>query len=104
MFGNFAEIAKLMGRAKEIQEGIKQMKQELPKLEFSSTALGGQIKVTVSGDLQVKAVEIAPGAGSAPDFAVELQTAINSALFAAKQDAQQRMSAITGGIDLSGLM
>ena len=106
MFGNLGEMAKLMGRAKEIQNEMKRFKEEMPNLEFSATGMNGAIKVVVTGDFSVKSIEIAPGAGSAPELAVEVQRAVNTALFSAKQNIQQRMSEITGGIglDLPGLM
>lgn len=106
MFGNLGEMAKLMGRAKEIQNEMKRFKEEMPNLEFSATGMNGAIKVVVTGDFAVKQIEIAPGAGSAPELALEIQRAVNTAIFSAKQNIQQRMNEITGGlgIDLPGLM
>ena len=106
MLGNFAEMAKLMGRAKEIQNEMKRFKEEMHNLEFSATGMNGAVKVVVSGDFAVKQIEIAPGAGNAPELAMEIQRAVNTALFSAKQNVQQRMAEITGGIgiDLPGLM
>ena len=106
MFGNLGEMAKLMGRAKEIQNEMKRFKEEMPNLEFSATGMNGAIKVVVTGDFAVKQIEIAPGAGNAPELALEIQRAVNTAIFSAKQNIQQRMKEITGGlgIDLPGLM
>lgn len=106
MFGNLGEMAKLMGRAKEIQNEMKRFKEEMPNLEFSATGMNGAIKVVVTGDFAVKQIEIAPGAGNAPELALEIQRAVNTAIFSAKQNIQQRMNEITGGlgIDLPGLM
>ena len=106
MFGNLGEMAKLMGRAKEIQNEMKRFKEEMPNLEFSATGMNGAIKVVVSGDFAVKQIEIASGAANAPELAVEIQRAVNTAIFSAKQNIQQRMNEITGGlgIDLPGLM
>ena len=104
--GNLGKMAELMGRAKEIQSEMKRFKEEMPNLEFSATGMNGAIKVVVTGDFAVKQIEIAPGAGNAPELAVEIQRAVNTALFSAKQNIQQRMNEITGGlgIDLPGLM
>ena len=104
--GNLGELAKLMGRAKEIQSEMKRFKEEMPNLEFSATGMNGAVKVVVSGDFAVKQIEIAPGAGNAPELAMEIQRAVNTALFSARQNVQQRMNEITGGLglDLPGLM
>ena len=106
MFGNLGEMAKMLGKAKEIQSEMKRFKEEMPNLEFSATGMNGAVKVVVSGDFAVKQIEIAPGAGNAPELAMEIQRAVNTALFSAKQNVQQRMQEITGGIglDLPGLM
>ena len=34
MFGNFGEIASLLGKVKDIQASIRQLKSELPEKEF----------------------------------------------------------------------
>ena len=104
--GNLGKMAELMGRAKEIQSEMKRFKEEMPNLEFSATGMNGAIKVVVTGDFAVKQIEIAPGAGNAPELAIEIQRAVNTALFSAKQNIQQRMNEITGGLglDLPGLM
>ena len=104
MLGNLGEMAKLMSKAKDIQNGMKKFKEELPRLEFSATASGGRVKVTVAGDFTVKSIEIAPEAKTAEcDLAAEIKEAMNSAVVAAKMTIQSKMSEISGGIDLPGL-
>ena len=103
MFGNLAEMAKLMSKAKDIQANLKE---EMPTMEFSASSAGNLVKVTVSGDFMVKGVEIAPDANL---NAAELQEAVlfatNSALIAAKAAAQAKMTEVTGGLgmDLPGI-
>ena len=72
MFGNLAEMAKLMSKAKDIQANLKKFKEEMPTMEFSASSAGNLVKVTVSGDFMVKGVEIAPDANL---NAAELQEA-----------------------------
>lgn len=100
MFGNIADLAKLMGRAKEIQKEVKKMRDSLPTLEFSFTSSDGGLKATVSGDLQLKKLENLKGGALDPAKAVE---AINGALEEARKFTQGKISELTGGIDLPGL-
>ena len=106
MFGNLAEMAKLMSKAKDIQANLKKFKEDMPTMEFSASSAGNLVKVTVSGDFMVKGVEIAPDANL---NAAELQEAVlfatNSALIAAKAAAQAKMTEVTGGLgmDLPGI-
>ena len=106
MFNNLGDMMKLMGRAKEIQEQMKKFREELPTLEFSATGMAGRIKVTVTGDFAVKEIAVAPEAAAGANLGAELQRALNTALFSAKQNVQQRMNEITGGvgIDMPGLV
>lgn len=100
MFGNLGQMASLLGRVKEIQAGIKTFKDELPKLEFSGSC--GGVTAVVSGDLEVRRLEVAPGTDPAA-IANLSRDAVNQALLAAKQAMRAKMQEISGGIDLPGL-
>lgn len=106
MFGNFAEMAKLMSKAKDIQANLKKFKEELPTMEFSASSAGSLVKVTVTGDFLVKGVEIAPEANlSNVELQQAVMVAVNSAITAAKAAAQAKMAEMTGsvGLDLPGI-
>ena len=60
MFGKLAQMGQMMAKAKEIKAGMEKMKAELPTMEFSASSANGRVKVTVSGDLTIKSIEIAP--------------------------------------------
>ena len=99
----FGDILKLMSHAKEIQAEAEKLKNELPKQEFSATGANGGITVVVGGDLMVKKITIAPELDCDRAFMEdELQTALNSAICAARMTMQERMQAISKqlGIEL----
>ena len=56
----FGDVLKLMSHAKELQAAAQELKEELPKMEFSATAANGGVTVTVGGDLTVRNIVIAP--------------------------------------------
>jgi DNA-binding YbaB/EbfC family protein len=104
MFGNLAEMAGLMKKAKDIQNNLKGMKDELANTEFCGTASGDKVQVVVAGDMRVKKVFIAPDAVEDVELLEDMVlVAVNNALDSAKQSAQQKMSEITGGINIPGL-
>jgi DNA-binding protein YbaB len=103
MFGKLAQMGQMMAKAKEIKAGMEKMKSELPTMEFSASSANGRVKVTVSGDLVVKSIEIAPTADVAM-LGNEVTETVNSALNSAKLHSQSKMMEITGGIDLDGLL
>ena len=102
MFGNLAEMAKMMSKAKEIQANLKTFKEELPTMEFSATSPGSQVKITVSGDFRVKKVELSEEALKDRELLEDqILVATNSAVAAAKAAAQEKMNEITGGLGLN---
>lgn len=101
MFGNLAEMAKLMGKAKEIQAGMKKFKEDMPHAEYSATNANGSVKVTVSGDFCIKNVEITENASTNPVIlSQDFTEAANTALGMAKLAAQQKMAEMTGGLGI----
>ena len=100
MFGNLGQMASLLGRVKDIQAGIGELKKELPEMEFSAES--GGVTAVVGGDFQLKRLEVAPGV-DAGAVAGNAREAVNRALASAKLAIAQRMKEISGGIDLPGL-
>ena len=99
MLGNLAEMAKLFSRAKDIQKGMKEFRDELPRMEFSAVSANGEVTAVLTGDLTVKRLEFAPGADPVTAKAAVIE-AINSAGMRAKIALRDKMKEITGGLDL----
>ncbi|MDD3886892.1 MAG: YbaB/EbfC family nucleoid-associated protein [Victivallaceae bacterium] len=99
MFGNLGELAKIMGKAKEMQSTLKKFREDAPRAEYTATAADGKIKVVVSGDFEIK--ELAVDASlSGEELQQELRTALNAAVGAAKSAMRDKMNELTGGIGL----
>jgi nucleoid-associated protein EbfC len=87
---------------KDMQDAQEQLKSEV----VQASAGGGMVKVSVSGDLQVRSIEIDPAAVDPEDAEMlgdMVLAAVNEALRSAQELAAQRMGATTGGVDLGGL-
>ncbi len=100
------DLMKIMAHAKELQESAKKMKEELPKMEFSSATANGGISVTVGGDFTVRKIFIAPEMLNDKEYMErELMVALNSAFASARAAMQEQMKAVTGslGIDMPEL-
>ena len=72
----------------------------------TSSAGGGMVSVTITGDLTVKDITIDPDAID-PEDAEMLQdtvlAAVNEAIRQAQELAASKMGGVTGGLDLGGL-
>ena len=100
-------MQQMMKQARKMQEKLAATEEKLAQTEVTASAGGGMVKVVATGDLHVTSVEIAPEAVD-PDDVELLQdmvlAAVNDALSQAQQLASQQMGAITGGLNIPGLM
>ena len=104
MFGNLGEMAKLMQRAKDIQKNMGKVKEELARAEYSGSSSNHLVTAVVTGDFNLKSILIAPEAMNDRELLEDLVTAaVNNAINGARQAAQQKMTELTGGINIPGL-
>ena len=100
-------MQQMMKQARKMQEQLEAVQDGLKDLEVNSSAGGGMVKVVVTGDLHVKSIEIDPEAVDPGDVEM-LQdlvlAAVNDALESAQDAASQQMGAVTGGLNIPGLM
>ena len=89
-----------------MQEQMTEITAELEATEYSATSGGDMVKATVTGKMEVKSIEIKPEIID-PDDAEMLSdlvmAAVNEALRAAENDKNERMGAISGGLNLPGM-
>jgi len=97
----------LMRQARQIQARLAKIQEELETSTVEATAGGGVVKAIVTGRLKVQSIEISPEVVNPEDIEMlqDLVTAaVNEGLEKAQEMATQRLSAITGGMKIPGLM
>lgn len=97
--------ANMMKRIQQMQEDMARVQQECEEAEYSASAGGGAVDVTVNGKHQLVSVKIQPDVVDPED--VEMLTdlimaATNEALRTAATDKEERMSKISGGLNIPG--
>ncbi|MCY6356020.1 YbaB/EbfC family nucleoid-associated protein [Clostridium sp. ZS2-4] len=96
----------LMKQAQKMQQQMEKMQAQLEEKEFTATAGGGVVKVTVTGKKQIVDIEIDPEAVD-PDDVEMLQdlilTACNQALQTADEETASQMKKLTGGLNMPGM-
>ncbi len=99
-FGNLAKMAQQM------QAQLARVQAELDTLQIEGSAGGGAVKAVVTGKQDLVSISIDPGVVD-PDDVEMLQdlvvAAVNEAIGAARRTAEQKMSAVTGGLRLPGM-
>src|ERR1700730_5041253 len=95
-----------MREIQKMQQKLMKMQEELEATQFTGTAGGGAVTITMSGKFEISAVKIDPEAFNAEDSA-DLEVRVLAAAKAAHDkvsDAQAKMSSsLTGGMRIPGL-
>ncbi len=98
---------KMMRQAQQLQKKMADLQTELETAMVDATAGGGMITVVVTGKMTVESITIDPEVVSADDVEM-LQdlvlAAVNEGLNKAQEMVSSRMSALTGGLNIPGLM
>ena len=97
---------KMMRQAQQLQQRMAKLEQELETETVEASAGGGMVTVVVTGKLAVQSVTIDPEVVSPEDVDMLedlVLAAVNEGLSKAQQLAAQKMSAITGGLNIPGL-
>jgi len=100
-------FGKMMKQAQQMQAKMAEVQEQLKSESVEASAGGGMVRVTMSGDMQLQSIKIEPSAVDPED--VELledmvTAALNEAIRAAQELAASKMSAVTGGVNIPGLM
>jgi DNA-binding YbaB/EbfC family protein len=95
-----------MREIQKMQQKLLKMQEELETAQFTGTAGGGAVTITMSGKFEITAVEIDPEAFNAEDIA-ELEVMVLAAAkdaFNKASEAQQKLaSSVTGGLKIPGM-
>ena len=103
MGGNMQQLAR---QAQKLQQQMLKVQEEVEAREFSASAGGGMVSVTVNGKKEILGLEIKPEAVD-PDDIEMLQdmilAAANEALREAGETVEREMGKLTGGMGIPGL-
>jgi len=94
---------KMMGQLKKVQQQMEKAQEELANELFSATSGGGAVKVTVTGEQQVKEIEISKDILNPDDVDIlsdMLVVALNEAIVKAKEEASRKLSVLGAGLGI----
>ena len=94
-------MGNLQRMAQQMQQEMVRIQSELESLTVEGSAGGGVVKATVTGKQELVSVTVDPAdVEMLQDLIV---AAVNDALRASREVAEQKMAAVTGGLRLPGL-
>ena len=100
------DMSKMLKQAKKMQQQLADVQDGLKDVVVEATAGGGMVKATMSGDGVLQSITIDPQALDPEDVELlqdMIVAAVNEASNNASDVANQRMGAITGGLNIPGL-
>lgn len=95
-------MGNLMKQAQQMQERMQKMQQELTEMEVTGEAGAGMVKVTMTGNHNVRRVSIDESLMEDDKDMIEdlVAAAINDAVRRVQEASKEKMAAITGGMPL----
>ncbi|MFI3206442.1 MAG: YbaB/EbfC family nucleoid-associated protein [Clostridia bacterium] len=100
---NMQQIAR---QAQKMQEDMEKVTAELEVKEYSATSGGSMVTATVTGKMEVKVIDVKPEVVDPEDTEMLcdlIAAAVNEALRMASEEKEEKMGALSGGLNLPGL-
>tara|TARA_B100000700_G_C15058140_1_gene864022 strand:+ start:3134 stop:3439 length:306 start_codon:yes stop_codon:yes gene_type:complete len=97
----------MMKQAQQLQKQMMKLQEEIEASTVEHSTGGGAVKVIVTGKMIVQSIEIDPEVIDPEETEMLedlIQSAINGAIEKAQELASSKMGALTGGLNLPGLM
>ena len=91
----------MMRQVQKMQDDIRAKQEELEAKEYTGTASGEMVTVTMNGKHEITAVKIKPEAVDPDD--IEMLEDLIAAAAAVDKDSEEEMSKMTGGLNIPGL-
>lgn len=98
-------MANLQRMAQQMQHEMQRIQTELESTNVDGSAGGGVVTATVTGKQELISVTIDPAAVDPSDVEMLqdlIVAAVNDALGSSRELAEQKMAAVTGGLQLPG--
>ena len=96
----------MMKQAQEMQRRLAQVQDEIANSVSEASAGGGAVTATVTGGTKLTDIQIDPEVVDPEDVEMLqdlVMAAVNEAIESAQQEAEEKMGAITGGLNIPGL-
>ncbi len=98
-------LNKLLKQAQKMQQRMMKEQEEIQRREFEGSAGGGVVRIRLNGDFELLEVRIDPAVVDPEDVEM-LQdlvlAAVNDGVRKVKDATQERLSALTGGLEIPG--
>src|SRR5688500_3315353 len=94
----------MLGKLQEMKQKADDIKKELSNMILKSDSAGGDVKIEITGNREIKKIEIAPSLqhGDKNELEQQLRAAINKAIETADRASEEELKKVASGL-LPGL-
>lgn len=100
------DVNNMVRQAQKMQENIQVLQERLGETEFTETAGGGMVEITMTGNRVLKAIKINPEIVDKDDIET-LQdiiiAGVNAVISKIDDETAKEMEKVTGGVNIPGL-
>lgn len=96
----------MMMRIQKMQEEMQRVQEEVENSEFTASAGGGAVEVTVTGKHEITSIKMKPEVVDPEDIDMLedlLMASLNEAIRKANDTMEQTMNGVTGGLNIPGM-
>ncbi|HET9345216.1 MAG TPA: YbaB/EbfC family nucleoid-associated protein [Candidatus Limnocylindrales bacterium] len=103
---SMADMQRLVRQAQQAQQELVRVQEELGTVMVDGSSGGGVVKAVVTGKQELVSVTVDPSAVDPADVEMLqdlIVAAVNDALGNSRRVAEERMAAVTGGLQIPGM-
>ena len=97
----------MMEKIQKMQADMQATQTELESELVNVTAAGGAITISITGHQRIQSIKVDPSLVDPADIGMledTLVAAVNEAIVASQEHSAKRLEAVTGGVQIPGLM
>ncbi len=104
--GGAQNMNSMIKQAQKMQEEMEKAQEEIKAKEYSTTVGGGVVEITMTGDKVLKAITLKPEIVDPEDIETLqdlIVSGVNEVLRQVEAETEEKMNAISGGLNIPGL-
>lgn len=103
---NVQNMNSMIKQAQKMQEEMEKAQEEIKAKEYSTTVGGGVVEITMTGDKILKSITLKPEVVDPEDIETLqdlIVSGVNEVLRQVESETEEKMNAISGGLNIPGL-
>ena len=103
---NAQNMNSMIKQAQKMQEEMEKAQEEIKAKEYSTTVGGGVVEISMTGDKILKSITLKPEVVDPEDIETLqdlIVSGVNEVLRQVESETEEKMNAISGGLNIPGL-